>query len=151
MKNLANTGDRQEIISRFGALAPDDRARWGRMSVHQMVCHVDDSYKSALGEKSVSSATGWLQRTVFKEVALNSPFKWMKGYPTRPEVEQGKGGSIPADFRGDLRSLLSSLDRFCDHLPAPCLPHPIFGPMSVKDWMRWGFLHADHHLRQFGR
>ena len=29
--------------------------------------------------------------------------------------------------------------------------HPIFGAMSVKDWMRWGYLHADHHLRQFGR
>jgi Protein of unknown function (DUF1569) len=31
------------------------------------------------------------------------------------------------------------------------LPHPIFGPMTAKDWMRWGYLHADHHLRQFGR
>jgi prephenate dehydrogenase len=29
--------------------------------------------------------------------------------------------------------------------------HPMFGPMSPEDWMRWGYLHADHHLRQFGR
>jgi hypothetical protein len=29
--------------------------------------------------------------------------------------------------------------------------HPMFGKMSAKDWMRWGYLHADHHLRQFGR
>jgi hypothetical protein len=28
--------------------------------------------------------------------------------------------------------------------------HPIFGPMSAAAWMRWGYLHADHHLRQFG-
>jgi hypothetical protein len=27
----------------------------------------------------------------------------------------------------------------------------MFGPMTEKDWMRWGYLHADHHLRQFGR
>jgi hypothetical protein len=27
----------------------------------------------------------------------------------------------------------------------------MFGPMSERDWMRWGYLHADHHLRQFGR
>jgi hypothetical protein len=29
--------------------------------------------------------------------------------------------------------------------------HPIFGPMTANDWLRWGYLHADHHLRQFGR
>ena len=29
--------------------------------------------------------------------------------------------------------------------------HPMFGPMTPEDWMRWGYLHADHHLRQFGR
>ena len=28
---------------------------------------------------------------------------------------------------------------------------PMFGHMSEKDWMQWGYLHADHHLRQFGR
>jgi len=28
--------------------------------------------------------------------------------------------------------------------------HPIFGQMTEKEWMRWGYLHSDHHLRQFG-
>ena len=27
--------------------------------------------------------------------------------------------------------------------------HPIFGPMTLRAWMRWGYLHVDHHLRQF--
>ena len=26
-----------------------------------------------------------------------------------------------------------------------------WGKMTAGDWMRWGYLHADHHLRQFGR
>jgi hypothetical protein len=30
-------------------------------------------------------------------------------------------------------------------------PHPLFGPMSRAAWLRWGYLHLDHHLRQFGR
>jgi hypothetical protein len=30
-------------------------------------------------------------------------------------------------------------------------PHPMFKEMSEKDWMRWGYLHTDHHLRQFGQ
>ena len=29
-------------------------------------------------------------------------------------------------------------------------PHPIFGRMSDGDWLRWGYLHMEHHLRQFG-
>ncbi len=28
--------------------------------------------------------------------------------------------------------------------------HPVFGELSEWEWMRWGYLHADHHLRQFG-
>jgi hypothetical protein len=151
VKNLNNQADRQNISTRLMALSPQDRARWGIMSVHQMVCHLNDSYKFALGERHFSSASGFLQRTLLKQFALNVPLRWPKGVPTRPEVEQGKGGSPPLDFRQDLTSLLSSLNRFCDGLPSPCLPHPIFGKMTAMDWMRWGYLHADHHLRQFGR
>jgi hypothetical protein len=29
-------------------------------------------------------------------------------------------------------------------------PHPVFGPLNVAAWLRWGHLHVDHHLRQFG-
>ena len=26
----------------------------------------------------------------------------------------------------------------------------IFGAMTTERWKRWGYLHMDHHLRQFG-
>lgn len=29
-------------------------------------------------------------------------------------------------------------------------PHPFFGLLTDEDWMRWGSLHIDHHLGQFG-
>ena len=28
--------------------------------------------------------------------------------------------------------------------------HPLWGRMSEWEWGRWGYLHTDHHLRQFG-
>jgi len=148
---LSILADRQNISLRLKELSPEDGARWGLMTVHQMVCHLDDSYKVALGEKNASQATGLLQRTLLKWLALQAPIQWGKGFRTRPEIEQGKGGSVPIDFRQDLASLLSTLSRFCDDLPRPCGPHPIFGEMTAHNWMRWGYLHADHHLRQFGR
>lgn len=151
MKTLKNLSERQTIAHRLAKLSAEDKARWGSMSVHQMVCHLDDSYKVPLGQKTASPATGLIQRTLLKWAALNAPTKWPRGFRTRPEIEQGNGGSVPVDFRQDLASLLLTLNQFCDGLPNPCLPHPIFGRMTAEDWMRWGYLHADHHLRQFGR
>jgi hypothetical protein len=151
VKTLSNLADRQSISLRLSELSSADAARWGTMTAHEVLCHLDDSYKVALGEKVVSPAGGVMQRTLIKWLALGSPVKWPRGVPTRPEIEQGKGGSIPVDFLQDQAALLSTFGRFCDGVPNPCVPHPMFGKMTAKDWMRWGYLHADHHLRQFGR
>ncbi len=151
MKSLSNLAGRQDISRRLTQVSAADKARWGSMKVNQMVCHLDDSYKVALGDKKVGPATSFMRRTLVKWVALQAPIRWAKGFPTLPEVEQGRGGTTPIDFRQDLASLLSTFDRFCDGLPSPCVRHPMFGDMTAQDWMRWGYLHADHHLRQFGR
>jgi hypothetical protein len=66
-------------------------------------------------------------------------------------MEQGRGGTPPVEFIQDRQKLISTFQRFCSELKEPCLPHPVFGPMTREDWWRWGYLHADHHLRQFGR
>jgi hypothetical protein len=61
------------------------------------------------------------------------------------------GGTPPVEFERDRAMLIVVFDRFC-HSSANLAPtHPFFGPMSRQDWLRWGYLHADHHLRQFGR
>jgi len=120
------------------------------MSAHQMVCHLCDAYRLPLGEKTASPATGFLQRTIVKFIALRLPLKWPKGVATRPEMEQGVGGTPPAEFGRDRAELLALVRRFCGPT-ALSAPHPFFGVMSRQEWLRWGYLHADHHLRQFGR
>src|SRR3954454_7482693 len=105
MKTLASSNDRREILDRVAALSKADLARWGGMSSHQALCHLRDAYCVALGEKTASAATGFLQRTVAKWMALRVPLKWIKGYPTRPEIEQGKGGSAPGEFEADKNTL----------------------------------------------
>jgi hypothetical protein len=43
------------------------------------------------------------------------------------------------------------MDRITTRQPGLHWPtHPIFGRMSEAAWMRWAYLHTDHHLRQFG-
>jgi hypothetical protein len=48
MKTLARERDRDEILRRLTTLDPQRAARWGRMSAHQMVCHLTDSSAPSL-------------------------------------------------------------------------------------------------------
>ena len=121
------------------------------MSAHQVVCHLNDSFRMAIGLKPVSPATGALQRTVVKWTALYLPLPWPPGIGTRPEIDQLLGGTKPVDFATDLAEL-EALVELVTAQPRrfEWQPHPIFGPMSEAAWLRWGYLHTDHHLRQFG-
>ena len=117
-----------------------------------MVCHVADAFRMALGRKHVSPATGLLQRTIVKGIALYAPLPWPAArIPTRPELDQEKGGTRPGDFALDLAEVEALLALFT--APTRSLDrssHPTFGPMTDAAWLRWGYLHTDHHLRQFG-
>jgi hypothetical protein len=151
MKTLLNPEDKQEITRRLGSIRPGSQRMWGTMSAHQMVCHLCDSLRCYMGEKTVSPASGWYPRGTFRWLALWVPIPWPKGFRTRPELDQQADGTRPTEFAGDARELLRLLDRFTRNpRDYQWQPHPFFGQMSEKDWMRMGYLHVDHHLRQFG-
>ncbi len=103
-----------------------------------------------MGEKPVSTVASPLPRVLVKWIALYAPFRWPKGVPTRPEMDQNIGGTQPVDFNQDRAKLTTIIDRFSDPAREDWGMHPMFGRISKADWLRWGYLHADHHLRQFG-
>jgi hypothetical protein len=152
MKTLANEHDKAAILLRLGRLRHDSVRRWGRMSAHQMVCHLSDGYRLLTGDRTTGPAATPLPRVMMRWIALYVPFRWPAGIPTTPELDQDGGGTRPAEFAADLAALEELLNeiatvrrgRFATDV------HPIFGRMSETAWLRWGYLHADHHLRQFG-
>jgi uncharacterized protein DUF1569 len=151
MKTLARPGDRAEILRRLKAIRPDTPSRWGRMSAHQMVCHLGDAFRMATGAKRVSVAATALQRTLVKWIVLYGPIPWPAGIATSPEIDQEAGGTSPADFDADV----AEVEALVEIVTAPVRtfvwqPHPVFGPMSDAAWLRWAYLHMNHHLRQFG-
>jgi hypothetical protein len=150
MKSLADPDIRQSILDRIARVRPDSKPLWGRMSAHQMICHLADSFRAALGEKHVSPATGVLQRTAMKWFALYAPIPWPRGLPTMPEMEQGAGGTPPIEFERDRAGLLQLTHRCCAPVSGAQSFHPLFGELSDFERQRWGYLHMDHHLRQFG-
>lgn len=147
-KTLANARDREEIERRFAGLTSEAARRWGSMSVGGMLCHVDDSYQVVMADRPFSCAKLAIPQSMAKFFALRSPMRWPRNLATGDSVRQGGGGTSPVEFAQDRAHLLETLDRFCACSKLIAV-HPFFGNMSAADWMRWGYLHADHHLRQF--
>jgi hypothetical protein len=152
MKTLARERDKAELLCRLGSLHHDSVRRWGRMSAHQMVCHLSDGCRMLTGERTTHIIATPLPRPVMKWMALYAPVRWPAGISTSPELDQEIGGTTPADFESDVAALAKLLDhiatdqrgRFAGQM------HPVFGRMSDSAWLRWAYLHADHHFRQFG-
>jgi hypothetical protein len=151
MKTLATDRDKAEILRRLRSLRPDSVRRWGRMSPHQMVCHLSDSFRMATGARRVSPSRRLPGRPVLKWIVLYLPVPWPAGILTSAEIDQELGGTRPADFAADLTELQSLLEFVTTHKDSfTWQRHPIFGRMSESAWLRWAYLHTDHHLRQFG-
>ncbi len=148
-KTFSNQNDKAEVIQRLRQLRPDSQRQWGKMTAHQAICHLSDSFLCKFGERNSTQASNFLTKTVMKWVALESPFPWPHGIKTMPENDQLIGGTLPAEFDRDRAQLEALIERFCQPL-INLSPHPYFGQMTEAEWLRWGYLHCDHHLRQFG-
>jgi len=79
MKSLSEANDRQEVLRRIARLKADQPRAWGKMSCHQMVVHLSDSFLCPMGEKVVSRASVPVPRGIYRWVALNMPMPWPHG------------------------------------------------------------------------
>jgi len=142
----------QALLIRLNRLRPDFGALWGKMNAHQMMCHLNDSYRAVMGGRIDNPAATFMNRTLVRWVALHTPLIWPKGVPTRPEVDQVNGGGTrPVEFESDRAQLAATIQQFAAQPRTFVLGrHPILGELNEWEWMRWGYLHADHHFRQFG-
>jgi hypothetical protein len=148
---LSNPDDKAQLLARLRQVRADSTRRWGRMTAHQMMCHLTDSFVGVMGEKKVADASNPFTRSLLKWIALYGPGHWPQGIRTRPEMDQEIGGTRPDDFARDRERLEQVIERFArTDRECPVYRHPMFGRMSKEQWMRWAWLHTDHHLRQFG-
>lgn len=148
-RSLETPATLEALVVRLEKLDTQQQRQWGRMTVHQMVCHLSDSFLVGLGERYASPVDTWWSRNVIKWIALRTPAPWPRGIPTRPEVDQERSGTRPDEFARDRARLVALMRRFVQP-DARLGRHPIFGAMQRDDWMSWGYRHVDHHLRQFG-
>jgi len=147
MSTFADVTAKTSICQRIGRLTPNALRQWGRMTPHQMICHLTDGYRLVVSGRKATRVDTFFSRSVMRWVALHTPVTWPKGIKTIPEVDQDLDGTKPAEWDRDHAELLLIIEQF-EAIEGG--RHPIFGPLTVVEWNVWAFRHADHHLRQFG-
>ena len=147
MRSILNEGDRAEITTRMRSLSVSSTGRWGSLDLTGMLQHLRLSALMTLGELSVPSAN----KRVFQVFPLKHLILYVlpfpKGAPTAPELKPG----VAAAFEEERTALLQLLERIGTGPREGAGPaHPLFGPMTWREWGVVTYKHADHHLRQFG-
>ena len=147
MGSILNESDRRAICNRLGSLSASSTARWGKMSVTGMLEHLRLSGQMAVGDLEVAPKNKRaLQVFPLKHLILYVlPFP--KGAPTATELLAGSAES----FEEERAALLELLDRIGTGPKEGAGPaHPLFGPLTWREWGAVTYKHVDHHLKQFG-
>lgn len=136
---------RAGLKERAAKLTSSSSAVWGRMSVDQMLWHVNAQLEVAMDRRPCGMIDTLFKRTVIKQVALYGP--WPKGKAPTAKEMKATGQYDLASERARFGALI---DEFSGRdMQSGWRPHPAFGPLSGKQWSLLAWRHADHHFRQF--
>lgn len=132
------------IRKRIESLAVDTPRLWGKMSIDQMLWHVNVSMREAVGEYTPTikkpPVPTWLMRWAILT------FPWGRGAPTRPDMLVVSAH----DFATQKAECLALVDRIYRQPLASTWPESItMGRMTGRHWSHLTAKHLDHHLRQF--
>ncbi|MEM7417325.1 MAG: DUF1569 domain-containing protein [Gemmatimonadota bacterium] len=139
-----------ELIRRLEDLSPDHTRQWGRMTPHQAVCHLADSFRAILGDRPLRSRDPDITRFLMRVYAFTLPIPWPKGVPTSAAVDAERDGTRPGDFDRDVAELTELIRRFVATDGRTLAPHYAWGTLTRGEWGRYAFRHIDHHFSQFG-
>ncbi len=160
-RTLFSRSERAKIHARLDQLTPASVPLWGTMPAGQVVCHVADQLRVALGDIEVTPRK-LAVRMGNREVAVSPGLLGFK--PGRylfvhmlpwPRARIGAPPELlstaPGEWREDIASLHALVNRVGNRGPAESWgSHPWFGPVSGREWGSLCWQHLDHHLRQFG-
>lgn len=147
MKYLFNPEVRNKLLQRIDRLDPTKPPKWGKMTPHEMVCHLIDHYAMAVDRTPVK---------VRKSILNYQPFKWFAIYHApipRGLLKAPKEMRItePAGWERDTDRLKSLIEQFGSMQGNTDWPDNILaGSMNGNDWSALLYRHTVHHLKQFG-
>ena len=150
MENIFDAKTAQNYIDRINNLTPETQRKWGKMTVDQVLAHMNVAY-SFIFEPHKNKKPGFfmkwiLQNFVKKKVVSEEPYKI--SMPTSPVF-------IIADhknFEEEKKKLIGNIQRV-QQLGKEAFEgkeNTSFGKMTAQEWNNMLAKHLNHHLEQFG-
>ena len=149
MQNVFDAKDAQEYINRINNLTPETQRKWGKMSVNQVLAHLNVAYDlTFMPEKFPKPsfiAKFLLSRFVKPKITNEIPYK--QSLPTSPVF-------IIADernFEEEKAKLIGNIQRV-QQLGREAFEgkeNINFGKMTAQCWNNMFAKHLNHHLEQF--
>lgn len=148
--NLFEESGVSDAIDRINQLTPDTTAKWGKMTVDQMLAHVNVAYNMAYDE-SIPKAKG-LKRFILRLLIKNQVAGENKPYPKNGRTAPEFIISDRRDFEAEKGQLIGHLQKTLQlggqHFDGK--ESVSIGKLTTQEWNTLFSKHLDHHLRQFG-
>jgi hypothetical protein len=145
MPLLHDPAVRASVEARLARLTPTSRPTWGKMSVGQMLWHVNQAMETALGRVQPHPKGAPVPAAVMRFLVLNMP--WTRNAPTNKAFVPNQDHDFAAEL-ARCRRLVAEIAAQAIEQPPPL--HPMFGQMTGQQQSQLHAKHLDHHLRQFG-
>lgn len=150
MKTLMNPAQAAKQLERLERLLPETKPLWGLLTAGDLLPHLTDPFKIALGEMEATPVKSFFLTGIGKFAAIFLMPRWPKGSPTHPKTNIQLEGRKGSDFQVDKMELKETMGRFIHQYAIMSFnPHPIFGKLSNKTWAIVMNKHLEHHFRQF--
>ena len=147
MPSLYDDRARAEITGRLERLTPQNVQRWGKMQPAQLLPHLGDSFRRALGDTPTEPPRSGIARFAPVRYLYIHHIKWPEGKIQSPA---GSFRTPSTGWDGDRKIVLGLIARFAATSREKLSPyHPTLGRMTPRDWGVLMYKHLDHHLRQF--
>ncbi len=150
MEDVFSAKDAQNYIDRINKLTPDSERHWGKMTVDQVLAHMNVPYLfifEADKQKKPGTIAKFLLKNFVKPKVVNEiPYK--QSIPTSPVF-------IIADarnFEEEKKKLIGNIQRV-QQLGREAFEgkeNSSFGILTAQEWNNMLAKHLNHHLQQFG-
>lgn len=149
IKSVFNQNDVTEVIERINKLNSESQRQWGKMSIDQMLAHLNVTYEMVYTDKHPKPNP--FMRLIIKLVAKNAvvgekPYK--KDAQTAPQFIIADKRDFELEKKRLIDFIVKTQELGAEHFDGK--ESLSFGVLNITEWNSLFYKHLDHHLNQFG-
>ena len=149
MRTIFDINTRTALIGRIEKINEENKAKWGKMNVFQMLKHNTYWNRWILGKENHTYKQAFMGK-LFGKIVLKKMIKDEKPFDKNiPTSSQFKAKDLNGDLEKEKAKWISLIKEY-ENYQNPNFVHDFFGKMTKEDIGILVHKHCDHHLRQFG-